>query len=340
MTEGIKVTPLDLLGMHGIGNSLVEIQEVFISEENLLGEIGKGFTTAMKAMDSGRIFISARGLGIVSHAINNAKSALKKALAENPNLSHQREFIHNIQMMEAESLSIRSLLQFIARMKDEGQNVTHGASVLKWITAEAAADIGQRSFELIHKLPYDRDMRQHAERLLRDSRQIRIGEGTPQIMHRMVALYLRKFAVQNIEHRKLSNLGYVDLTLTDKLSEMIKKDLDGTATSRLKVLFKAARLAYQHAILEGKFDVGEKKKGPEPFGAELPLALLEAVRIQVKNLERALRALAGQDMPPSYTAAAQEFIEQKTQEAKQYVDEIFEGFGYQEQLASFNASGN
>ena len=54
--------PMEKMGLHGSPTGEVILDDVFVPAENLLGEEGEGFRVAMKALDSGRIGISARRL--------------------------------------------------------------------------------------------------------------------------------------------------------------------------------------------------------------------------------------------------------------------------------------
>src|SRR5438105_1395851 len=70
---GLKVGQVfDKMGLNGSPTGELVLEEVRVPAANLLHEEGKGFTVAMRALDSGRIGISAQALGIGQAALNEA----------------------------------------------------------------------------------------------------------------------------------------------------------------------------------------------------------------------------------------------------------------------------
>ncbi len=320
--KGIEVHEMDLLGMRGIGNSHIIMKDVFIPKENILGEVGKGFKTAMHAMDSGRIFVSSRGLGVISHAVENAKEALKEALRENPNLPHAQNYISQIDLMEAERLSVRAMLQKTSDMNDRGKRMTYETAIMKWIAGEVAADIAQRSYDLIHTISYNPSRWAHSERVLRDSRQIRIGEGTPQIMQRIAGLKIRRQMKKKLTH--LSS----DIILQDALKQILDEKENDSVPTRLNILFNIALAAYLKAIKDGQFDITPV----EPYGIELDLANLEALRMRVNDFQKMLTQMAQSGQPFPYGNAVQIFMNQKYVEAETIVHNIFTQLSFKTEL--------
>ena len=73
-TEGFKGGKKEnKLGMRASETAEMIFEDCFVSEDNVLGEVGEGFIQAMKILDGGRISIAALSLGI-------ARGAYKAAL--------------------------------------------------------------------------------------------------------------------------------------------------------------------------------------------------------------------------------------------------------------------
>jgi alkylation response protein AidB-like acyl-CoA dehydrogenase len=63
-TEGVSKTPSDSLGVRGLGCMDVRFDKVRVPADALLGESGRGFRVAMRALEGGRVAIAAQALGV------------------------------------------------------------------------------------------------------------------------------------------------------------------------------------------------------------------------------------------------------------------------------------
>ena len=62
----------DKLGIRGTSTANLIFDNVFVPDENLIGQPGYGFKIAMHTLDSGRIGIAAQGVGIAQAAMDCA----------------------------------------------------------------------------------------------------------------------------------------------------------------------------------------------------------------------------------------------------------------------------
>ena len=77
----------DKLGIRGSSTSNLIMDNVFIPDENLIGEPGFGFKIAMHTLDGGRIGIAAQALGIAQAAMDCAVHYALGKLIKNFNFS-------------------------------------------------------------------------------------------------------------------------------------------------------------------------------------------------------------------------------------------------------------
>ena len=62
----------DKLGIRGTSTANLIFDNVFVPDENLIGQPGYGFKIAMHTLDGGRIGIAAQGVGIAQAAMDCA----------------------------------------------------------------------------------------------------------------------------------------------------------------------------------------------------------------------------------------------------------------------------
>ena len=71
-SPGITRTPSDSLGVRGLGCMDLTFADVRVDAEAILGEPGRGFRLAMRALQGGRIAIAAQALGVGHAALDEA----------------------------------------------------------------------------------------------------------------------------------------------------------------------------------------------------------------------------------------------------------------------------
>src|SRR5205823_4452136 len=77
-SEGMKVGQVyRKMGLHGSPTGELVLEEARVPSANLLHEEGRGFTVAMRALDSGRVGISGQALGIAQAALEEASEYAK-----------------------------------------------------------------------------------------------------------------------------------------------------------------------------------------------------------------------------------------------------------------------
>lgn len=91
---------------------------------------------------------------------------------------------------EAEALASRSMVERVARMRDDGWPVTKETACCKYFTTEALGRIADRVMQIHGGYGYIKEY--PIERLFRDARLLRIYEGTSQIQQLIIAREMLK----------------------------------------------------------------------------------------------------------------------------------------------------
>lgn len=191
-SEGISLGAKDKkMGHAGSLTCDVNFDEVAVPKANLIGgEEGKGFYTAMKVVNRGRLHIAALSVGIAQRLLDDAlryateRKQFGKAIAE-----HQL-----IQAMLADSkmeiYAGESMVLDCARKRDD--DLPHGteASCCKLFCTEMVGRVADRAVQILGGSGYIADY--GVERFYRDVRLFRLYEGTSQIQQMVIAKNLVK----------------------------------------------------------------------------------------------------------------------------------------------------
>ncbi|MEU4445814.1 acyl-CoA dehydrogenase family protein [Actinosynnema sp. NPDC050801] len=185
---GWKSEPIPTMGQWG--PAALVFDNVRVPEENVLGEVGRGFTLAMQWIGQGRYLLPARALGscerLVEMAIEQAKT---RVTFGQPIAEYQA-----IQWMIADSAmeieALRWLVLHAAWLVDQGADSRQAQSMAKLYGGIKANEIVDRVLQIHGGMGYTREL--PIERWYRELRLLRIYEGTDEIQRRTIARNLLK----------------------------------------------------------------------------------------------------------------------------------------------------
>ncbi|MBV9282854.1 MAG: acyl-CoA dehydrogenase [Chloroflexi bacterium] len=185
-TPGLRFgEPMHKMGLNGSPTGELILEEVCVPAENRLAAEGEGFRVAMKALDSGRIGISAQAVGL-------ARGALDLAVAY---ANGRRQFgqpvasFEGIQFMVADMATAvdaaRLLTHQAADACDRGEPFTGLASMAKLMATDTAMRVTTDAVQIFGGYGYIREF--PVERFMRDAKATQIYEGTNQIQRIVIA---------------------------------------------------------------------------------------------------------------------------------------------------------
>ncbi len=167
------------MGLHGSDTASISLDDVEVSEEDLLGGVGDGFKVAMSNLDSGRYSVAAGCVGICQGCVEESvKYAKEREQFGRPIASFQL-----VQAMIADMVvkteASRMLVWRAGWLKDQGLPNTLETSVAKLHATEASLECANTAIQVHGGAGYVDD--HPVERYLRDARVTTIYEGTSQI---------------------------------------------------------------------------------------------------------------------------------------------------------------
>lgn len=188
-STGISLgNPYTKMGQQGTYVSDVAFEDVAVPADNLVGgpeKENRGFATAMKVLDKGRLHISALSVGVADRLIQDS---LRYAM-------ERRQFgqpISEFQLVQAmladsqtEMYAARCMVEETARRRDNGEQVGSLAASCKLFATEMVGRVADRAVQIHGGAGYVEEY--GIERFYRDVRLFRIYEGTSEIQKTVIA---------------------------------------------------------------------------------------------------------------------------------------------------------
>ena len=185
--RGFRVGRVDeKMGLRGSTTGELVFEDCEVPEANVLGgKVGAGFRTALGALDVGRISLAAGAVGSSQHLLElGIAHAKRRSQFGKPIAANQA-----IQWMLADSaveIHAARLMVYDAAWKlDQGRRPSLEAAMVKVFASEMAGRVVDRVLQIHGGMGYMRDS--PVERAYRDTRILRIYEGTSEVQRMIVA---------------------------------------------------------------------------------------------------------------------------------------------------------
>ena len=194
---GIRVGQhLDKLGYRGLDSSELIFDNCRVGSETLVGGVeGQGFKHVMAGLETGRINVAARAVGVATAAFDAAiKYAQQREAFGKPIAQHQAIQI-KLAEMATKIQAARLLTYDAAAKKDAGQErVDLEVGMAKLFASEVCGEVAMEAMRIHGGYGYIKDF--NVERYYRDAPLMIIGEGTNEIQQLLIARrLLERYAV-------------------------------------------------------------------------------------------------------------------------------------------------
>ncbi len=180
---------LDKMGYRGLDTCEISFEDFRVSADNLVGdEEGHGFAQVMSGLETGRINVAARAVGVAQAAFNAAiRYAQQRQTFGVPIAQHQAIQL-KLADMATKIQAARLLTYDAAARKDRGERVDLESGMAKLFASEACQEITLESMRIHGGAGYIKDS--PVERYYRDAPLMIIGEGTNEVMRLVIARQL------------------------------------------------------------------------------------------------------------------------------------------------------
>ncbi|MGQ9818879.1 MAG: acyl-CoA dehydrogenase [Candidatus Kapaibacteriales bacterium] len=178
------------LGIRSSSTAEIILENVEVSEENLLGEVNQGFKIAMVTLDGGRLGIAAQALGIARACLEDSIKYSKERIQFDQPIANFQALQWMMADMWMEYNSAWLLTWRASVLKDKGLPYTVEAAMAKLKASEVAMDAARKAIQIHGGYGYTEDF--NVERYYRDAKITEIYEGTSEIQRLIIARHLLK----------------------------------------------------------------------------------------------------------------------------------------------------
>lgn len=185
---GWKSEPIETMGEWAPASLVFD--NVYVPEENVLGEVGHGFTLAMRWIGRGRWMIPARAIGSAERLLQMALDYARNRVTFGAPIADRQAIQWMIADSQVEIEAAKWLTLYAAWRSEAEKDARHASSIAKLYGANMADQVADRVMQIHGGMGYTKEL--PVERWYRELRLLRIFEGTDEIQRRTIARNLLK----------------------------------------------------------------------------------------------------------------------------------------------------
>jgi butyryl-CoA dehydrogenase len=163
---------------------------VRVADSQRLGELGDGFTVAMKALDSGRIGIAAQAVGIATAAMEEAREFALERQAFGQAIAKFQAIQWKFADMATKLQAARLLVHRAADLRNDGRPHTLAGSMAKLYASRICREVCNEALQVHGGYGYTDEFA--VERHYRDAKITELYEGTSEIQKIVIWRHLQK----------------------------------------------------------------------------------------------------------------------------------------------------
>jgi acyl-CoA dehydrogenase len=173
------------MGLRGSHTAQLIFEDCVVPEENVIGEVGMGYMSALKILSEGRVGLAARAVGSCDKLITLSVLYAKERIQFGKPIADNQAIQWMLADMATETEAARTLTYMAASMIDEGKKVIKEASMAKLFASDVFNRVADKAVQIHGGMGYVSDY--PVERFYRDARITKIYEGTNEIQRLIIA---------------------------------------------------------------------------------------------------------------------------------------------------------
>ena len=177
---------MDKLGYRGVDTGELLFDDCRIPVENLVGGVeGQGFRQMMSTLETGRINVAARAVGVATAAFDAAIAYAQRRHTFGVPIAQHQAIQIKLADMATKIRAARLMTYDAANKKDEGKRVDLEAGMAKLFASEMCGEVTLEAMRVHGGYGYVKEY--PVERYYRDAPLMIIGEGTNEIQKLIIA---------------------------------------------------------------------------------------------------------------------------------------------------------
>jgi butyryl-CoA dehydrogenase len=188
-TKGFAVQEvLETMGLRGLGTSIVNLDDVYVPEENLIGKPGQGFDILLDAISVERMSVAMQGVAVAQAALDLSLDYAKQRQAQGKPIARMQAIQQPLAEMASRIEAARWLVYRTAFLRDKGQSIQYESSMAKLFASQVAVEVTRMAMQ-IHG-SYGAMKSLPVERLYRDAKMTEIYVGISEVHRSIIANWL------------------------------------------------------------------------------------------------------------------------------------------------------
>ncbi len=183
--EGLSIRQIPKVGMKSVGSCEVFLDEVFVPDNYVVGEPGRGWYQMLETLNNERIMVGALCTGVIDGVLEDAVEYLKERRAFGKPIGQMQilqHYIADIAMWQKQS---ELITYYAAYLQEQGLPCGVEATMCKVIASEYAGKAADLGLQMLGGMGYA--LETNMQRYWRDSRLYRIGPITNEMARNVIA---------------------------------------------------------------------------------------------------------------------------------------------------------
>jgi acyl-CoA dehydrogenase len=185
-TQGFNITRVDTtMGSDVIKLAEIEFTDCKVPDSAVLGKPGQGFDLAKESLRDGRMGVSCSCIGTADRLLEMSASYAKSRVTFGKPLAERQAIQWMIADSEVDLAAARAMVYQTLAQIDEGKAVGMAASICKLYCSEMVGRVADRAVQIHGGMGIVQGY--PVERMYRDVRHYRIGEGSSEVQRMLIA---------------------------------------------------------------------------------------------------------------------------------------------------------
>lgn len=173
------------MGIRGSLTAEIIFDDCFVSDAQVLGEVGKGMRVALTSLDTGRICMGTQAVGIAQGALDVTKQYVTERKQFGKRLSQFQDVQFGLAELQTKVDAARLMIWRAAMLKDSEKPFSTEAAMAKLYASDTAMEVTTECVQYHGGYGYSREY--PVERMMRDAKITQIYEGANAIQKMVIA---------------------------------------------------------------------------------------------------------------------------------------------------------
>ncbi|MGI4746709.1 MAG: acyl-CoA dehydrogenase family protein [Janthinobacterium lividum] len=184
-SPGVRADLLPKLGMRAMGSCALFLDNVFVPDEYVLGEVGKAWYMVLPSLNNERIMVGAQCLGAIDGVLEDAVEYAKTRKAFGKPIGQFQAIQHYIADIATWQTQTELLMYYVSWMQQNGMECGTQSNMLKMVASENAVKAADLGIQILGGMGYSTET--DMQRYWRDHRILRMTPISNEMVRNSIA---------------------------------------------------------------------------------------------------------------------------------------------------------